>query len=333
MLLHALSTLGLAAGIATASVDSTELRREELMAALRSGGYTILLRHARTDYSVKENPASIPPDRASQRNLSDAGVGDAKLMGVVFKKFGIPVSEILASPMFRTKETAEYALGTPTLTMVLRTFPTTGEQASLVAAVPNSGTNRVLVTHHFVIEKHVPGIRPGDVGESEAAVVRPTGDGHVELVGRITLADWTALAGLNAAATHGSPSRGGHHAPSASVSNGATVVIPDTPAGRLAQAYLRAFNSGDAEQMRAFIETSMVVDASRPTETRLQSFAKLFAENGLITVATIQGSEDNEVVLGARSKRGDFRLTIKASGEQAGRAASISFAFVEGGHS
>ncbi len=35
-MLHLLSTLGLAAGLATATVDSTELRREDLMAALRT---------------------------------------------------------------------------------------------------------------------------------------------------------------------------------------------------------------------------------------------------------------------------------------------------------
>jgi hypothetical protein len=54
----------------------------------------------------------------------------------------------------------------------------------------------LLVTHHFVIEQLAPGIKPGDVGESEAAVVRPTGDGHVALVGRITLGDWERLAGV-----------------------------------------------------------------------------------------------------------------------------------------
>jgi len=303
------------------------------MAALRSGGYTILLRHARTDYSVKENPANIPANRAEQRNLSEAGVLDAKMMGVVFKRFGIPVSEILASPMFRTKETAEYAVGTPTLTMVLRTFPTTDEQAALVAAVPKPGTNRVLVTHHFVIEKHVPGIRPGDVGESEAAVVRPTGDGHVVLVGRITLADWALLAGADPAAANTKPSAasvGGRHG--AAPNNGANVTIPDTPAGRLAQGYLRAFNSGDKEQMRMFIESSMVANPSRPTEVRLQSFGTLFDDNGAVTVATIQASSDNEIVLTGSAKRGTVTLTIKASGEQAGRAASVAFAYGQGGH-
>src|SRR5262249_58631785 len=100
------------------------------------------------------------------------------------------------SQMVRTRETAECAAGTDAISMALRVFPTTDETAAIVAAAPKPGTNRLLVTHHFVIEKLVPGIKPGDVGESEAAVVRPTGDGKVALVGRITLGDWERLAGV-----------------------------------------------------------------------------------------------------------------------------------------
>lgn len=67
-MLHLLSTLGLAAGLTTSTVDSTELRREELMSALRRGGYTILLRHARTDRSFNENRTSIPVEGSARRN-------------------------------------------------------------------------------------------------------------------------------------------------------------------------------------------------------------------------------------------------------------------------
>ena len=191
-----LAVLALAAQAAAAPPYSTELRGEDLMKALQSGGYTILLRHARTDWSFKEEVGSVPVERSAQRNLSADGVRDAALMGVVLKRYRIPIGEIVASPMFRARETAEYAAGTPTISMALRVFPTTDETAAIVSAAPKPGTNRLLVTHHFVIEKLVPGIKPGDVAESEAAVVRPTGDGSVVLVGRITLGDWEQLAGV-----------------------------------------------------------------------------------------------------------------------------------------
>jgi phosphohistidine phosphatase SixA len=190
-----LAALALTAYAAVAPAQSSELRGEQLMHALRNGGYTILLRHARTDRSFKEAMGYVPVERSAQRNLTDDGVHDAKLMGVVLKKYEIPIGEIVASPMYRTRETAEYAAGTPTSSIVLRSYPPTDEQAMLVAQSPKPGTNRLLVTHHFVIEKHVPGIKPGEIGESEAAIIQTTSDGRVQLVGRITLSDWEKLAG------------------------------------------------------------------------------------------------------------------------------------------
>ena len=197
-MLHLVSVLALALGIATG--DSAELRRAPLMTALRSGGYTVILRHARTDRSFQEERSYVPKDRSAQRNLTDEGVRDAALMGVVFRKYHVSFAEIISSPMFRSVETAEMAAGRPETTMVLRTFPSTPEQAALIARPPKPGTNRLLVTHHFVIETHVPGISPGEIGESEAVVVRHTAAGKVEIVGRITLDDWRALANPDQAA-------------------------------------------------------------------------------------------------------------------------------------
>ena len=95
---HALSILSLAISLASSAIGSAEQRREELMAALKSGGYTILLRHARTDRTFNEQRDPVPTERSQQRNLNDAGIQDAKLMGVVFRKYAIPLGEIISSP-------------------------------------------------------------------------------------------------------------------------------------------------------------------------------------------------------------------------------------------
>ena len=117
-MLHVLSPLILAVAVVTTKVDSTELRREALMSALQKGGYTVVLRHARTDRSFTEQVSPMPTARSAQRNLSDDGVRDAALMGTVFRKYGIAFSEIISSPMARTAETAEMAGGKPMTTMV-----------------------------------------------------------------------------------------------------------------------------------------------------------------------------------------------------------------------
>lgn len=328
-----LATLVLAAHAAASSTPparAPELRGEELMRALQGGGYTILLRHARTDRSYQEAMGAVPAERSAQRNLSADGVRDAALMGVVLRKYHIPIGEIVSSPMFRARETAEYAAGAPTLvTMALRVFPTTDETAAVVSAAPKAGTNRLLVTHHFVIEKLVPGINPGDIAESEAAVVRPTGDGHVVLVGRITLGDWERMAGVPP-----QPAPAVQVAqPAAATASDPPVTIPDTPAGQIARRYLDAFDSGDSARMRQFIETSLLPNPDRPTEARLQTFAETFQRIGPLAVTGVRASSADEIALDVRARGGPLVLTVKTSPDRSGRAASITIGgTMRGGH-
>ena len=344
-MIHFLSSLSLAITVAATPNDSTELRREKLMEALRKGGYTVMLRHARTDRSFNEQRDPVPVARKDQRNLNDEGIKDAALMGVVFRKNGIQFAEIISSPMYRCVETAEYSVGKPTsTTMALRTFPGTPEQAALVMKAPKKGTNRLIVTHHFVIELHVPGIKPGDVGESEAAVVRHTADGKVELVGRITLSDWQVLANPDAqskatdAPSSDGAAHGGALAALGRIIHGSPdgdskpVEAPDTHAGHVAKEYIVAFNTGSADKMRAYIEAWMVANSARTMDERLATYKQLFDDHGVMTIVKVENSAALEVTLGMRSKRGNFRLTVKVSETQPMRAQSVTFAVGEGTH-
>ena len=301
------------------SPPAEELRRESLMQALGTGGYTIILRHARTDRSIptKETPGYTPASRADQRNLTADGVRDGKVIGAALRKHKVPIGEIISSPLFRTVETAELAAGKPTTTtMVLRVFPATAEQAALVAAPPKSGTNRLLVTHHFVIETHVPGIKPGDIDEGEAVVVRSGANGKVELVGRITLSDWKALAGVEPA-----PASNRSTAPGVSSS---------TPA-EIAAAYVSAFNTGSSERMRTFIETYLLVNPERPIEARLESYETAFKAYAPLALEKVQSADASEAVLEMKSRQGDLRLVVKAAQASPGRAASLSLLATQGG--
>jgi phosphohistidine phosphatase SixA len=331
----ALLALALNAVYATGGGAQTrELRGAELMTALRSGGYSVIMRHARTDRSFQEEINTVPAERTMQRNLSDAGVKDARLMRIVFEKYRIPFGEIVVSPMYRTRETAEYAAGKPTsVSMALRVFPSTDETAAIVSTPAAKGTNRLIVTHHFVIERFVPGIKPGDIDESEAAVVRVGADHRVELVGRIKQTDWEALAGAAASAPSEPPHPAGHHpAPSAAEVSASLGSIPGTPPGALAKAYLDAFNSGKAERMRAFIESSLVPNPARTTADRLQTFEKSFQDFGPMMVTGVRASAAEEITIGVRGRSADYVLTVKTSPEQPLRAASITIGTIQGGH-
>lgn len=323
-MLSILAPLALAAHLATPAEDTAQARREALMAKLRNGGYTVLLRHARTDYSTQEPQGTVPAERSAQRNLSDEGIRDAALMGVVFRKYGISFAEVIASPMYRTVETAEMAAGHPKTTMALRVIPPTPEQVALIKTPPKPGTNRLLVTHHFVIETHVPGVQPGAVAESEAAVVSHAPDGTPQLVGFIKLDDWKALANPNAhngdaAATKpASP-------PAAPATPAIAPTIPDTPAGRLVARYFAAFNSGDTATMRTFLESAFAPNPARPMAERLKSYTALFADHGRLTLVSIDSSTATKVSLGTQGKKGSLGIHLQTSDANPAMVGSIAF--------
>lgn len=320
-----LSAVFLAAGCAASPPDSAvELRRQDLMAALQHGGLTVILRHARTDRSFQEQITPMPTARSEQRNLSEAGVRDAALMGVVFRKFAIPFSEILSSPMYRAVETAEMAAGKPSTTLRLRSFPTTVEQAELVKMAPARGSNRLLVTHHFVIEAHVPGIRPGEIGESEAVVVRHLANGDIELVGRISLDDWASLASPGGVATlKEAPKSGSTHITPAHAVPASE--FPHTHAGRLAKTFLGVFNSNDSTRLAEFIASSMAANPNRTQEERHAGIGKLFDDLGPLSLQSVEQSDSTTLIFGVNSRKGLVRLTLKTSAEEPMKVSSLTF--------
>lgn len=329
-MLHLLSAIGVMVTAVTGTADSAELRREALMTALRGGGYSIVLRHAATDRTYQEDRDRVPVERDKQRNLSAEGVRQARLMGEVFTRFGIPIGEIISSPMFRTMETAEMAAGKPTaVTMALRVFPPTPEQAALVTAPPPPGTNRLLVTHHFVIETHVPGIRPGDIGEGEAVVVRPDGKGAVVLVGRITIGDWNALA-PPAFATTAAASASTERAATGAAAGGGPE-LPDTPVGRLAAKYLQAYNSGNTDWMRLFLDNVLVPDPERPVEDRLATWRRLYDGSGPLTLVSVDRADDASIEFSVDSKMGPVTLVVRRAAALPDRVESVTIR-LRGGH-
>lgn len=318
---------------ASPRASAAEIRGEALMQALQSGGYTVVLRHARTDRSFVEEIGTMPALRTAQRNLSADGVRDAAIMGAVLRKYRVPFAEIVTSPMYRTRETAELSVGAPTsTTMTLRTFPVTPEACPLLAVAPRSGSNRLIVTHHFIIEQCVPGITPGAIGESEAAVVRPAHGGGVELVGRILLADWERLAGVPTTSPTSTPTVAPpanaaalHSAAAATHSATPSVALPETAAGRLAKGYIAAFNADDTTQVKAFIEGSLLVDPARPIATRMEAWKQSRQHlGGVLSPTRVVSETPSELVLGVRANGTDYILTVKVSPTDPTRAASVT---------
>jgi phosphohistidine phosphatase SixA len=289
----------LALSLASAPNDSL-ITADSAFKLMRRGGYTMIWRHAETDWLTQDAPGS--PDRALQRNLTERGVTDAKAIGMMFKHAGIPVGDVAASPMWRTRETAEHAFGKARMDTALRTLDQNAAQKAIIAATPAKGTNRVLVTHHFVIERNVPGIKPGMVNEGEAVVVRPSAAG-VQLVAIVKLADWEK-------ATHGTvvASRVTGPAPSPAAAadarpaaHGALQLLKGGFSSlRLihddryvnAMRYMEAYNGGE-DAMRGFIERRTVPDSTKPIDQRLEAYRQLRAQLGplMLDGAELRGED------------------------------------------
>ena len=83
----------------------------ELLGRLREGGFVLYLRHTSTDFSQNDARMQSYEDCAHQRNLTDRGREEARVLGEHVKRLKIPIGEVLASPFCRTMETARLAFG------------------------------------------------------------------------------------------------------------------------------------------------------------------------------------------------------------------------------
>ena len=163
---------------------------------MQDGNKVIYLRHAATDQ--KEVDTGRLGDRAGQRNLSPAGLTQARALGDAFRSLHIPMGEILASPVFRARDTAELAFGADqievSMDIVADDYAGPNLRAMLQAtsrllrAFTPPGDNRILVGHRTPLELVLKRSFPDTVlPEGAMAVFLPDGvASEPTLLGTIT---------------------------------------------------------------------------------------------------------------------------------------------------
>lgn len=165
-------------GISFLTGEAKEARMEQAMA---KGGYVIYLRHAARQSGPKEpfnaqTPLAAFSDCRMQRNLSVKGRAEAVKIGRAFQAFGVPVGDVYALPLCRTRETAELAFGRVRLETQLYDAGFVGR---MLAARPAEGTNTILVdTEDQVYRLAGVALAPG-----EAAVFKPNDNGGYDYAG------------------------------------------------------------------------------------------------------------------------------------------------------
>ena len=183
---------------------------QEVISALKQGGYVLVFRHGATDDSQKDIHPFNFDDMKAQRQLSDNGRDTARQIGATIKKLGIPVGDIYTSRLNRAIETGKLISGQDVKPVDALTDSSAGSASGmanpsggnakagvalreLVNAAPQAGTNNLLVTHKTNIADAF-GKDASDVQEGEAFVYKSNGSGPSTFVARIKAADWAAQA-------------------------------------------------------------------------------------------------------------------------------------------
>jgi len=187
--------------VPNAATDSIpHIADSTLVRDLRKGGYILLFRHAMTNWNERDGAEGDFANRAKQRNLSQSGRAQAVALGKAIAALGIPIEKVLASPMWRCRDTAQLAFGAYDTTIMLYGKGPTFREAriKMLSTAHAAGKNLVLVGHqdHFI--PIVPGLKRDQLKEGDALVLQPLGSGMYKVVTQVTPVEWAKLAGTPA---------------------------------------------------------------------------------------------------------------------------------------
>jgi broad specificity phosphatase PhoE len=189
--------------LAPVSTHAQSPNNKELAAALRAGGYVMLLRHGATFSDQADTDPFNFSDITKQRNLNDKGKKLAQAFGEAIRAVGLPIGEVYTSQFNRAYETAVLAGFKEVETTVdlseggLVVSPDeNGRRAqalrAMLATEPDKGTNSILITHKPNIVDAL-GKDWFDVREGEASIFKPEA-GKYRLVARLQMEDWPLIA-------------------------------------------------------------------------------------------------------------------------------------------
>jgi phosphohistidine phosphatase SixA len=163
---------------------------------LKKGGYVIFFRHGMTNWNERDQAEADFSNRALQRNLSEAGQREAASIGQSFKVLEIPIEKVLVSPMWRCRDTAQFAFGEYDTTGALFWKGPLYREAriKMLSTPPAAGKNLVLVGHQDQLIPIVPGLKRDQLQEGDALIFKPLGKGKYKVVRQVTPFDWARLA-------------------------------------------------------------------------------------------------------------------------------------------
>lgn len=98
-------------GLAHGGIEASIVPLAERLAALQSGGHTLVMRHGATDHSQKDLDRGANAPCSMQRDLSEKGRLEMRRLKASVEFLGIQIDKVYSSPYCRAKHTAEEAFG------------------------------------------------------------------------------------------------------------------------------------------------------------------------------------------------------------------------------
>ena len=198
--MRARATLPILLLVATgaANVGAQQLKGTGGIEAAQRGGVVIACRHAITESADEDEATLRYDDPSTQRRLSAEGERQAESLGKAFRDLGIPVGEVIASPMQRTRRTAELAFGSAELDSSWHTRgdyyggPKRDRRLEMLGRRVDRG-NRVIISHIGTMYSVLPSIH-GELEEGDCVVVRPRGASRFDIVEVVPWRSWVMAA-------------------------------------------------------------------------------------------------------------------------------------------
>ena len=145
--------------IISLTISNQVLSEDKILESLKEGGKIIFIRHAYAPGGGDPQNFNIN-DCSTQRNLSDEGINQSKLIGEFFKTNKIKIGKVLSSEWCRCKDTAKFAFNDFETFDALNSFFSAKfakNEKKQIKDLKNyiknwkSNKNLILVTHYVVI--------------------------------------------------------------------------------------------------------------------------------------------------------------------------------------
>jgi phosphohistidine phosphatase SixA len=180
----------------SASAQAQQLQGQDLIKALRQGGYVIVMRHASSPREVPDKATANPDNTKPERQLDREGRASSTAMGKALRDLKIPIGTVLSSPTYRALETIRFAqFGNP------QTFAELGDNGQSMSGGTEAqaawlrkkvtelpqGTNALIVTHMPNMSRAFPD-STNNLADGEAVIFGRSG-----VLARVKIEDWTRM--------------------------------------------------------------------------------------------------------------------------------------------